>query len=357
MSDFYDLDDFFNGKKTLDNKTGDQLSVRAKILRFLKLAMPSVAAVLVAMVLLFPSLKKNTVVSDFDVTLPKKGELEKLHIEQTEFSMTDKDNKVSKFTADRIDETEAGSKLMKIINPKGKLPAGNDGQFVYVDSDIGYFNQAENYIQAKQNVKAVYDGGTTVLTEEADYNFNTQYGKGNQDIYAYGDWGKLWAQGFEVYQPQKLIILTGKSKIDSNGRKLWADKEVRYYKQENKIEALGNVVVSENNKVLHADRMIAYFKDSGLSDIEKIEAFGNVIVDTDDGQALGDYGLYIPQKAEVELHDNVVIKKDGSVIYGQKAITNLNTSISRIVSGQENKKRVSGIIKGKALKDNKHEKK
>lgn len=357
MADFSDIDAFFSGKKALERQANSRLTLRTKILRFLKLAMPSAAAVLIALVLLFPSLKENTVVADLDVTLPKKGELEKLHIEKTEFAITDKDNKVSTFTADRIDETEPGTKLMKIINPKAKIPAGGIDEFVYLDSDVGFYDQTANIITSEQNVKAVHDNGTTVLTEIATYNFNTAYGSGDKDIYAFGDWGKLWADGFEYFQPQELLILNGKSKIVSGERTLWADQQVRYFRFENKIEAEGNVVVLENNNVLKADKMVAYFKGTSPSEIKRIEAFGHVKVDTADGQAQGDKGLYQPEKSELELEGNVVVKQDGHVIYGQKAITNLKTSVSKIVSGKENGKRVSGVIKGSSIKGKKNEKK
>ncbi len=60
-----------------------------------------------------------------DVTLPKKGELEKLHMEETVFYITDADNKVNNFNADKIDETEPGSKLLKLTNPQGIVPGSN----------------------------------------------------------------------------------------------------------------------------------------------------------------------------------------------------------------------------------------
>lgn len=357
MADFSDIDAFFNGKKPLVAQSTERLSPRARILRFLKLAMPSAAAVLIAMVLIFPSLKKETVVAGLDVTLPKKGELEKLHIEQTEFTITDKDNKVSTFTADRIDETEPGSKLMKIINPKGKIPAGAEKQIVKIDSKIGYYNQNANVVRVEKNVKAVYDDGTTVLTESADYDFNRSFGSGEEDIYAYGSWGKLWAEGFEYYQGDELLVLLGNSKIVSDGRTIIADRQIRYYRMQNKMEAEGNVVVVEGENILQADKMIAYFKGNSPEELQKVEAFGHVRVDTADGQAEGDYGLYRPERSELELEGNVVVKQDGNVIYGQKAVTNLKTSVSRIIAGKKTGKRVSGVIKGSAIKGKKNEKK
>lgn len=430
MADFRKIDAFFNGEAAFDNKEASKLSRRAQILRWAKLLMPSLAAVLIALLLLFPSLKDNDVVESLDVTLPKKGELEKLHMEQTEFSITDKDNKISTFFADLVDETQAGSKLLKITNPAGVIPTG-ENKFVNVDSDIGYYNQAAQIIELKQNVVAVYDEGTTAETEYARYDFTSNYGEGNQKVYAYGDWGKLWADGFKYYQEKELIVLTGKSKLIHEENTLWADKEVRYYRLENRmeaeknvkavnqqntmyadlmktyfaansqneierIEAYDNVRVIDEKNTMHADKMIAFMRPGQDNAIERIEAYGNVKVEdkqnehantlyadkmyaflssgqeqklekieafdnvnviTPDGTAKGDYGLYRPDKDEVELNRNVVIVQDGNVIKGDKAITNLTTSVSRVLADKTNKNRVSGVITGATVKGEKDDEK
>ncbi len=430
MVDFHKIDAFFNGETAFENENPVKLSRRARVLRWAKLLMPSLAAVLIALLLLFPSLKDNDVVNSLDVTLPKKGELEKLHMEQTEFSITDKDNKISTFFADQVDETKAGSKLLKIINPEGNIPAG-DNRFVNIDSDIGYYNQETQVIELEENVVAVYDEGTTAETEYARYDFKANYGNGNQAVYAFGDWGKLWSEGFEYYQDKELIVLTGKSKVINEKNTLWADKEIRYYRTENrleaeknvkavnlentiyadvmktffipgskmdvkrveayghvrvldgsntmyadkmiafmhpkqkntieKIEAYGHVKVEDkqniNDNILYADKMYAFFMAGSEQKLEKIEAFDNVKVITADGTASGDYGLYLPDRAEVELHRNVEIVQDGNVIHGDKAITNLNTSVSRVLADKESKKRVSGVITGSTVKGKKDEEK
>ena len=212
MVDYRKIDAFFNGETAFEKKEASTLCRRARLLRLAKLLMPSLAAVLIALLLLFPSLKDNDVVQSLDVTLPKKGELEKLHMEKTEFSITDKNNKISTFFSFFFDETKAGSKLLKIINPAGVLSVG-ENKFINIDSDIGYYNQAAQIIELKQNVVAVYDEGTTAETEYARYDFKANYGNGNQQVYAYGAWGKLWAEGFKYYQEKELIVLTGKSKV------------------------------------------------------------------------------------------------------------------------------------------------
>lgn len=430
MVDFHKIDAFFNGETAFEDKIPLKLSLRVKVLRWAKLLMPSLAAILIALLLLFPILKDNNVIESIDVTLPKKGELEKLHMEKTEFSITNKDNKISVFFADLVDETEPGSKLLKIINPEGSIPA-DENQFIHIDSDIGYYNQETQIIELQDNVVAMYDEGTTAETEYARYDFTSNYGSGNQAVHAYGNWGKLWAEGFEYYQDKELLVLIGKAKVINENNTLWADKEIRYYRLENrieaeknvkavdpentiyadlmktfltsdskmdveKIEAYGHVRVFNGNNVMHADKMTGFMRSGSPNMLEKIEAYGHVLIEdkqnmnkntiyadkmyaffsvgkeqklekieafdnvkvvTSDGTAEGDYGLYIPDKSEVEIHHNVIITQDDNVIHGDKAVTNLRTSVSRVLADKENKKRVSGVITGSTVKGKKDDEK
>lgn len=486
MADIKQIDKFFNGERPFEDRAVRSLSQKERLVRAIKLIMPSLAAVLIGLIVLYPSLKQDDVVADLNVTLPKKGELEKLHIENTEISITDKDNKVSQIFADQVDETTPGSKLMKIINPQGELPAGSKDERVKVSSDIGYYNQQANTLKVENNVKAVYTDGTTAQTQEAFYDFNKAMGNGEKDVYAKGDWGELWAEGFAYHQDKEILILKGKSKLKNEEQTLTADKELRYYRLENRVEADNNVhlqdkesklrsdflkaylreggklefehmealgsvkiinadntmyadkakayfegsdisqmqaeghvkVVNKQNTLtadratadfikgeiskvraydkvkviddkntlyadkataflqgrditkieandnvkiidkdrdMQADRMVAYFAAGSKGKIEKIEAFGNVKIVTPDGFVQGEYGIYTPLQDEVEIHKNVVISKDGSVIKGDKAVTNLETSVSRVYMDSANK-RVSGVITGSTIKGGTDEK-
>ena len=357
MVDIRKIDAFFNGERPFSEKNSIKLNARSKFLRMAKLAMPSLAAVIIGCIMVFPSLKKETILTNTDITMPKKGELEKLHVEKTVFSITNKENKVSNFTADSLDETEEGSKLIKIVNPKGKLPTQKNNEVVNLESKTGYYNQTDKIIEVKDDVKAVYTDGTVILTQSAFYEFDNSFGYGKEDIHAYGTWGKLWSQGFEFYQQNELLVLLGDSKVIHDVYELTSCDTIKYFHADNRIEAFGNVKMITQNNTLYADKVFADLVSDDKFKIKKVEAFGNVIIVTKDGVAKGDYALYNPDIDQVELLGNVSIKKDGNIIYGQKAITNLKTSISKILSSVDTTKRVSGVIKGSTVKEKNNEKK
>lgn len=348
MVDFTKIDTYFNEAGSYRKQERQKPKRRSRFLRFLKLFMPSVAAVLIGLILIFPHFEKSTIVNDYDLTKPKKGELEKLHAEKTVFSVTDRHGKVSTFRADTMDEKEAGSKVIKIVHPNGKIPLKKDNAFIDVISEIGYFDQENNHITVEKKVKAVYDNETTLETDYAEYDFKTSYAKGNEPIVAHGSWGRLWADGFAYDKSKRILYLQKNSKVVHENSVLTASKQVRYYQALNKIEAEGNVVLTTNESVLYADRAVIWFMGTENMQIKKVEAFENVKVVSQGTIAKADTGLYLPLNDKVELNGQVSIEKDGNVVYGDKAVTNLKTMVSKITMNDN--KRVSGIIRGTSIR-------
>ena len=357
MVDLGKIDAYFNKTDayTIEEHRADKK--RSRTLLLLKLLMPSFAALLIALIVIMPHWHKNTVLNEYDLTVPKKGEIEKLHAEKAVFTTTDKNGKISTFTAESMDETAPNSKIIKIILPKGQIPVKEDGVFIDVSSAIGYFDQGQNNVMMEKNVKAVYDNMTTIETDEAFYDFNTAQAEGKKDVFAFGDWGKLWAEGFAFDKNNNILYLQNKSKLVHEDNVLTAKKQTRYYQTENKIEAEGNVMLKTPQSTLYADKVVIWFENTQNMTLQKVEAFGNVKVEAEEATAKSERGLYLPQNDEIELNGNVSIEKDGNVVYGDRATTNLKTMESRLTMGRNGNSRVSGVIRGSSLRRKKDEKK
>ena len=357
MADLQKIDDYFNKTEVYQKKERRTAPRRSRALVFFKLLMPSLAAVLIALIAIMPHWQKNTIISEYDLTIPKKGEIEKLHAEKAVFTTTDKNGKISTFTAETMDETTPGSKIIKIIFPKGKIPVKDGEEFVDVTSEIGYFNQVENNVKLEQNIKAVYEGVATLETNEAFYDFNTAYAKGDKNVYAFGHWGKLWADGFAYDKNKNILYLQNKSKLVHEDNILTAQKQTRYYQNENKIETEGNVILKTPQSTIYADKVVLYLYDAQNMQIKKVDAFGHVTVVSEEATAKAEQGFYWPDRDDIELNGKVSIEKDGHIVYGDKATTNLKTMVSKLTMNTNNKSRVSGIIRGSSLRRMANEKK
>ncbi|MBR6663421.1 MAG: LPS export ABC transporter periplasmic protein LptC [Alphaproteobacteria bacterium] len=215
MLDPHQLDNYFNTSSQATSKNKLPESCYSRFVKLAKLALPSTAAVLVAVLLIFPSLKDNSKDFRLDITRPKKGELEKLHVENTVFYITDKDNKVNNFVAQNIDETSPGSKLVKLTKPEGIIPQDNQ-KWINIKAPLGFFNQNNNLLELQENIEIFYSEGMNISTTSAFFDFNKSHSYGQKPVIGQGFLGKIKATGFNYYSDNKILTFTGPAHITIN---------------------------------------------------------------------------------------------------------------------------------------------
>ena len=224
MVDFKKLDLFFVffSLQKAKRKKEKAANRRQRRMRLVKLLLPAVAAALAGLLVLLPGLSDKNGEFQLKISRPKDGELEKLHMENTVFYITDDNNRVNSLIADTIDETEPGSKLIKLIRPEGLLPTADD-LWVSIKAPVGYFDQRKNLLWLEQTVNMVYSDGMTAVTEKMYYDGNKAKAYADTPVKADGYFGNLEAEGFEYYKDKKMMVFTGKSKIvikqDNGGEK------------------------------------------------------------------------------------------------------------------------------------------
>lgn len=211
MENQTDIDAYFatTGLNKNKNKSVDK---RTRLIKIIEIAFPSIAAILLGLLIITPSFKETANSIKFDITRPQKGELEKLHIESSELFITDKNNQVNNFTADNLDETAPGSKLIKLTNPKGEMP-DTDNQMYHLESPVGYYDQNKNTLRLEQTVKLRHTDGLNATTEALVYDFKKNYGQSDTKTFAESDLGTLNSQGFRFDKNKNLMIFTGKTHI------------------------------------------------------------------------------------------------------------------------------------------------
>ncbi len=332
------IDSFFDGEVQLKQSSKDTPKV-SKWSRFVKLGFPCIAAALLGVMVVIPNIKKSVDLQD-NITMPRKNELEKLHIEETVFSAVDDKNRVNVVVADSVDEVEPGSQKVKFQNPKGTIPT-DEGK-INISSDIGYFTQQENILELETNVKAVIHEKTTVDTEHAVYDFNNETGYGKKTIKAVGDWGTLNAPEFLYDKKNGILTLVGKNEIISPKGILTADKETKVFQKENKTESLQNATLKQNDNTVRADKVIAFFTDTAHKELKRVEAYGNVVITTPAEKASGDEGYFDPQTGKLELFGK---KKSVSIVRENNTLTAAHI-IAYFTKGKKQE-----LIKAEALRN------
>ena len=297
MFDSQKIDAYFDGKPSDNVRTTPKMDDTAWR-RLIKIALPCVAAALLGLMLVIPSIKKSVDLTD-TVTLPRKNELEQLHIEQTVFNITDNKNRVNKIVAENVDEIESDSDRYKIIKPEGTIPT--DSGTIKVTSEFGWFNQKTNLLELENNVRAVIDENTVVQTAKAYYNFDRAKGWGNVPVQAQGDWGTMKAEAFEYDKTKEKLTLKGKHRVDTARGILTGKKETQIFRLENKSITVGNATITQNEKTLYADKIVAYFSDSAKKELVRAEAYGHVRIVSPNEKITGGEGYYSAQEGKIEM--------------------------------------------------------
>ena len=212
MSDTQKLDKYFYQKPASSPQKKDAVSRHSRMIRLAKLLLPGAAALLISLLLIFPNLRQQAYDIKLDITRPKSGELEKLHMEKAAFYITDKNNRVTNLTAVNIDETSPGSKLIRLNAPEGIIPGSGD-TWVNIKAPTGFFNQTDNILKLTDQVEMFYSEGMSVNTFEADFNFTTSTGSGRTPVDGQGVFGDIKAAGFDLYNRTGVLVFIGPADI------------------------------------------------------------------------------------------------------------------------------------------------
>ena len=116
--------------------------------------------------------------------------------------------------------------------------------------------------------------------------------------------------------------------------------------------ARGNALAVHEGKPLRGNILKALFrkKKNGKTEVYIIEAFDNVLIISDKDRLRADRGIYKVDSGTATLTSNVTITRGDSVLNGDRAVINLRTGISKLLtvnklkSQTRRKKRVRGLI-------------
>lgn len=325
MFDSQKIDAFFDGRKTLQSLSDEHKTGQSRLRYWLKLLLPCLAAIIFGLMVIIPNIRKSVDLKD-NVTIPRKNEMEKLHMEQTVFNSTDNKNRVNKITADSIDESEDDSQVLKIVNPHGDIPT--DSGRVDITAAIGFFNQSNHVLRLQDDVRAVVNGDTVVTTDAAVYDFANEKGWNNTAVYAEGEWGELQAESFSYDKNAQILTLHGNNKVSGTDGYISSARQTEIFQKENKSVSVGNAEVNHVSGNLYADKIVAYFSENGRKELVKAEAYGNVKVKTPEEEAYAAEGMYIPHSGKVVLYGNprsgaisgglVEVRREDNVLHAGK---------------------------------------
>jgi lipopolysaccharide export system protein LptC len=183
---------------------------------FLKLALPTVAVVLVGLVLIWPQLKgaEDSLRKSFLGSL-KLDEIENLQMIHARYVGVDDQNRPYVLTAAAARQVSSGSDLIALEAPKGDL-AMEDGLKVGLHAQAGAYYQKAQMLDLFGRVTMTRTDGYVVETEEARINLKTGGAEGNKTVVGHGPAGTLRSDGFRIVDKGQTVMFTGKARMTIN---------------------------------------------------------------------------------------------------------------------------------------------
>jgi lipopolysaccharide export system protein LptA len=162
------------------------------------------------------------------------------------------------------------------------------------------------------------------------------------------------------YLDQAVLIMTGAHlKLTTQHDTITAKDSIEYYSIRRQAVARGNALIkADDGRTIAADTIVGDLNPSaapppgqppqqpGILDqagqLQKVEAYGHVQINTPTEEATGDKGVYLPQQGLARLGGDVQIISGPNRLNGSDAIINTKTNVAQLLAGPGNQ--VAGTV-------------
>lgn len=193
------------------------------LMRWLKLGLPSVAAILIGVVAIWPQINPRNDRIPLGFASVSKDEIDQLRMVRPRYTGIDGRNQPYALTADSATQVGKGTNLVELEQPKADITM-KGGTWVALTADKGMFSQQQHIIQLTDNVSLFHDAGYDFHTNSAYIDLNAGTAYGQEPIEGQGPFGNIKAQGFRVIDRGDRVIFTGKAQMTLYSRGAMAKK-------------------------------------------------------------------------------------------------------------------------------------
>lgn len=298
------IDTFFSGESTiLDEEEKIFISRRMKVVRFFKLFLPCLTALLFGLGFVLFDFENN-----FENAMPLKAEekiyFEKFKMKNTVLELTEKDNQFSTLKATVIEEIEPNSKIYNLTSPQAQTIDKENK--LTLQAKTGIYNQNTQVLNLSDDVTATYNEEMTIKTSNISYNFSTETGFGSEKIIGTGERGHFEAESFNFDKKNNTIELIKNVYLKSNNMELRSPDKATLYKNENKFVST-DAVMHKGEDIIQGDVLTVYFKDTKNFELSKAYSNGHTAILSNGKQAHADKGEYDASTGVIKLFNKVTI--------------------------------------------------
>lgn len=185
----------------------------SRFVRIAKVALPALALVLVALVVIWPQIRQSFE-DGFSLEFAQIGEglVPTQRLVNARFQGVDSSDQPFSVTADLAEETAPGSGVVRLDNPKADI-AFKDGTWAMVSALRGLYDQAAAVLTLEGGVDLFQDTGYELHTPSAIIDVKAGTAHGTQPVNGQGPLGTMEAEGFKIDRQAQTVELTGKARV------------------------------------------------------------------------------------------------------------------------------------------------
>ena len=184
----------------------------SRFVQMMKVLLPTVAALLIALILVWPYLGSEDLRFRLSFAALTANETEDPSMVNPRYLGIDGENQAFSITADLARRLAEGSSAVELEMPKADITL-SDGTWLVVTANSGVYKQIKKTLELIGAVNMFHDSGYEFKTSKARIDLEKGLAEGDAAVRGQGPFGELRGEGFRMIDKGKTIIFTGKSKL------------------------------------------------------------------------------------------------------------------------------------------------
>ncbi len=324
-----------------------QIKKHSRRVLITKRSLPVFAFLIIALIVVWPQFSQHK--DKFSLAVPSDGKQTQVEMENLRFfGISDKKLPMTLNTP-TVRQTDSVGESVRMEKPVGTYQMSS-GDIMTLTAPYALINQSKEQVFFEDRINIKTDSGYVGHTSQVLCDYTQGTADGDSPVSISGPAGKLNAQGIWMADKGNLILFKKKSTAIIKNKKqnitVYSKSGMQIDQIAKTITAMDQVKVVQANETLTTDKAVLHYTDNKNNRIQKIEAFGHVVIDNKKQKISGDNGIYNPQSKLAEVVGNVVITQGNHKMYGNKAVMNMETGKSELISDRIKGQLMPSEVKG-----------
>lgn len=183
-----------------------------RMVQFLKVALPTVALMLIALLIAWPQLSEHTNLPGMTLLDIDGNSGDSMQLSNARYQGMDDKEQPYTVTAEKVRQGGLDANLVNLEAPKADIMMA-DESWAAITALTGVFNREEQLLDLVGSVNFFHDLGYEIRTESAQLNIAEGHAAGQEHVEGQGPFGQFNAEGFEIFDRGSRVVLTGKSRL------------------------------------------------------------------------------------------------------------------------------------------------